>query len=106
MGVGSLPQPAPLGPGSLGPLDRPSEFPNEAVTSGVDIGAGPGSEVLTQFPSVDEQDLAAFFPYLPQLEFIASQPDATVAARNFVRRLRGAVPLIRPNPVAPPVEEV
>lgn len=33
-------------PGSMGPLDRPSERPNEPVTAGNPFGAGPGPEAL------------------------------------------------------------
>lgn len=35
-----------LAPGMLPPLDRPSERPNEPVTAGAALGAGPGNEVL------------------------------------------------------------
>lgn len=33
-------------PGGLGPLDRPSERPDEPITSGIPYGAGPGPEAL------------------------------------------------------------
>jgi hypothetical protein len=41
-------------PGSLIPLDAPSERPDEPVTAGLDIGAGPGSEVLAARPVQDD----------------------------------------------------
>lgn len=33
-------------PGALGPLDRPSERPDEPITAGIPSGAGPGPEAL------------------------------------------------------------
>jgi len=35
-------------PGSMGPIDRVSERPNEPVTAGNPLGAGPGAEILPQ----------------------------------------------------------
>lgn len=40
------PQAPVVAPGSLGPLDRPTERPLEPVTAGNPIGAGPGAEAL------------------------------------------------------------
>lgn len=40
------PQAPVVAPGSLGPLDRPTERPLEPVTAGNPMGAGPGSEAL------------------------------------------------------------
>lgn len=36
----------PLPPGSHGPLDRPTERPDEPLTAGIPSGPGPGPEVL------------------------------------------------------------
>lgn len=79
--------PAPMGPpaGSLGPLDRATERPDEPLTQGAPIGAGAGPEILRQ------GDTAAVGPYLPTLEVMASQGDSTMAFRAFVRRLRGSL---------------
>jgi hypothetical protein len=33
-------------PGAMGPLDRPTERPNEPVTAGSPFGPGPGPEAL------------------------------------------------------------
>ena len=33
-------------PGALGPLDRPSDRPDEPITAGIPFGPGPGSEAL------------------------------------------------------------
>jgi hypothetical protein len=32
----------------MGPIDRPTERPNEPVTAGNPLGAGPGAEILPQ----------------------------------------------------------
>jgi hypothetical protein len=40
------PQAPVVAPGSLGPLDRPTERPLEPVTAGNPMGAGPGAEAL------------------------------------------------------------
>lgn len=40
------PQAPVVAPGSLGPLDRPTERPLEPVTAGNPLGAGPGAEAL------------------------------------------------------------
>jgi len=74
------------------PFARPTERPTEPITAGLPMGAGPGPEVLANQPSGDP-DLTRLAPYLPMLEFLASRPDSTVSMRNFVRRLRGAMPI-------------
>lgn len=79
--------PAPMAPI---PLDADSTRPNEPVTAGVPVGAGPGPEVLGLPDENGVEDLAM---YLPLLEMIASRPGASVQTRNFVRRLRGAAPV-------------
>lgn len=38
---------APVPPGSLAPLTAPTMLPDEPVTAGLPIGAGPGPEALT-----------------------------------------------------------
>ena len=35
-----------LTPGSFGPIDRPTDQPQEPVTAGLPFGAGPGPEIL------------------------------------------------------------
>lgn len=61
--VPMAPQPstAPL-PGSLGSLTAPTERPEEPITSGVDIGAGPGA---------DSRTLGGPGPYKSPLERVA-----------------------------------
>lgn len=84
-------------------LDAPTQREWEPVTAGLPSGAGPGPEAL-RLGARDEEvdDLAAAIRYLPILELVASQPDSSVSARNFVRRIRGAASRLdgwSPNPL-------
>jgi hypothetical protein len=40
------PGPSPTGEVDLGPLNRPTEAPNEPITAGLPMGAGPGPEAI------------------------------------------------------------
>lgn len=76
------------------PLNSPSARPGEPVQSGLSLGAGPGPEgipALTPNPGPDP-DLINLAPYLPGLELLSTLPTASSTTRNFVRRLRGALP--------------
>ena len=68
------------------PLTAPTERPETPLTSGMDIGAGPGSEILPNFRQ-SEADIVN--KYLPALNAMASQPDAPQSFRLFVRYLQG-----------------
>jgi hypothetical protein len=50
---------------ALTPLFAPSQRPNEPITAGVDVGAGPGSEVLTMGKATEKLSdiLAKMLPY-------------------------------------------
>lgn len=89
-------------PGSFGPLTRPSERPGEPLTTGIPMGAGPGPEALSMSRFQANPDLEALAPYLPVLELMASQPNASPASRNLVRRLRGALGTAQINRAAAP----
>lgn len=67
------------------PLDAPSQYPDEPVTSGADAGAGPGSAVLG---GAGDYSVEGLLPLLPALEVAASSPNATPFFRTFVRMLR------------------
>jgi hypothetical protein len=101
--------PAPV-PGAGGGLARPTDRPGEPLTAGLPIGPGPGPEALTQPPDFYAEDLGRFRDVLPTLEVLASLPTSSIQTRNFVRRLRGAIPLKQeyertpadvPTPAAP-----
>ena len=86
--------PAPVqgAPGPPVPLDAPTGRPGEPLTAGAALGPGPGPDVLPRVPEGVDPDLANLAKQLPILELMASQPTASVQFRNFVRRVRGAVP--------------
>lgn len=78
--AGSEPQPRVV------PLTAPTERPETPLTSGMDIGEGPGSEILPNFRQ-SEADIVN--KYMPALNAMASQPDAPQSFRLFVRYLQG-----------------
>jgi hypothetical protein len=78
-------------PAELGAFNRPTERPGEPLTTGIPSGPGAGPEALAATNRPDPE-LEAMRPYLPTLELLASQPNASPTARMFVRRLRGSMP--------------
>ena len=72
------------------PLYAPSQRPEEPVTAGIPMGAGPGPEVLgINQPMTDtDSDRQRLISYLPALEVIAQSPNSSQAFRNYVRILR------------------
>lgn len=90
---GAAPGPGMMGPppGAGGPFNRPTERPDEPSTTGLAMGPGAGPEALAMSKTGGNPDLEVMRPYLPALELMASQPNASPSARNFVRRLRGAL---------------
>lgn len=84
---GGAPAAGPLPP----PLDAPSTRTGEPVTAGVDMGAGPGSDVLGLFdPSqMQAEDVRYAMKYLPTLQYMVdSNPRANTSVRALVRYLR------------------
>ena len=77
------------GGGSLTPFDAETMQPGVPVTAGAPMGAGPGIEALG-LASERDDDMAIAESYLPVLEFMANQPGASWAVRNYVRQIRGA----------------
>lgn len=79
----AAPMPAPT---QVIPLDAPTQRPNEPVTSGIDLGPGAPApqQQLIENPDLIRQ-------WMPMLERIASQPDASTQTRNFVRFLRSNI---------------
>ena len=67
----------------------PTSRPNEPLTAGMSLGAGPGPEALAGFdPRVNEtKDLKK---WLPILDPIANDPDTPDSVRTLVRYIRGA----------------
>ena len=95
----------PTGRGGAGapvmPMDKPltphsalTERPEEPVTAGSPMGAGPGPEVLTapaMLAAQNNEDYAKLATYLPVYAQIADAPTTTNAFRNFYRYLRTQV---------------
>ena len=67
-----------------------SQRPEEPITSGIAMGAGPGPEALgMNQPSVDtDADRQRMLSYIPALETIAQSPSSSQSFRNYVRLLR------------------
>ena len=70
------------------PLFAPSQRLEEPVTAGIDMGAGPGSEVLGMRQPDDTNFRANIAAYMPVLAYIASQPDTSPETRQVIRELR------------------
>lgn len=86
---GSLP-PNPAA-GQVTPLSAPTARPNEPVTAGAALGAGPGPSALGGQPAqVASQDMGKISQSLPLFEMMANMGDATPSTRLFVNLLRGA----------------
>lgn len=68
-------------------LGDPTARPGEPVTAG--IGEQFGSPAVAPPP---DPDVIAMAKFLPMLEMRASQPNASMAMRALVRKLRGALP--------------
>lgn len=77
--------------GQVTPLSSPTARPNEPVTAGASMGAGPGTEALGgQTAQVADQDMGKISQSLPLFEMMANMNDATPSTRLFVNLLKGA----------------
>ena len=63
--------PAPVLPGGLGPIDRPSERPNEPLTAGLSSGPGPGPEALGQSTNPTANMLRGIYSKYPSPGLLA-----------------------------------
>ena len=68
-------------------LYAPTERPEEPGTTGIDMGAGAGSEVLSLSKPDDTNFVAALTSYKPVLNFIADQPNTSPETRAAIRQL-------------------
>lgn len=76
-------------------LSQGTQRPREPITSGVDIGAGPGSEGLIPSPvqltdQLTAQELRGIYPLLMRL---ATLPNATTETKIIAQRVRARLPL-------------
>ena len=76
------------------PFNAPTQNPDEPVTSGAALGAGPGLESLgiqtapDPMTNIDRQDAQRLAAYLPVWEYWANQPGASDAMRAYVRSIK------------------
>ena len=72
-------------------INEPTMRPNEPVTSGAALGAGPGEEALGLGMADANADMnfkSQLAQYMPALVYIASRPNASPEARRVVSQLR------------------
>lgn len=69
-------------------LYAPTERPNEPVTTGIDMGAGRGSEALAMRQPDDSEFRNAMKDYMPVIAYIASLPNTSPETRRALRQLR------------------
>lgn len=67
------------------PLGADTTMPNTPVTDGADAGPGAGSEVLSSSRDLANTYMAS---YMPVLQYLASRPGSSDAARNLVRQIK------------------
>jgi len=71
-------------------LYDPTQRPNEPITSGINMGAGAGSDALMiNQIKADDKDIVA--KYLPSLSSMASMQDTPQSFRAFVSFLQGSL---------------
>lgn len=75
------------GGGPVTPFDAESAEPGTPVTDGAVLGAGAGAEALG-LQAERNEDMEAAKAYLPVLEYMANQPGASWAVRNYVRQIK------------------
>ena len=69
------------------PMFAPTERPQEPVTSGVDVGAGMGSEALAMRQPDDTNFRANITSYKPVLNYISDLPNTSPETRQAIRQL-------------------
>jgi hypothetical protein len=74
--------------GPVTELFAPTQRPGEPITSGIDMGEGPGpgSLMMNQVQQAESDIIAK---YMPALDAMASAPDSPQSFRIFVRSLQG-----------------
>lgn len=74
------------------PLNAPTQNPDEVITTGANVGAGPGMEILNlpKEPTYNP-DIDMIRTYLPAMEFWAMQPGTPQSTKDYVTYLRSIV---------------
>jgi hypothetical protein len=68
-------------------LYAPTQRPKEPATTGIDMGAGAGSEVLALRKPDETNFISAISAYKPVLKFIADQPNTSPETKQIIRQL-------------------
>ena len=69
------------------PMFAPTERPNEPATTGIDVGAGMGSEALAMRQPDDTNFRATITSYKPVLNYISDQPNTSPETRAAIKQL-------------------
>ena len=72
---------------AITPLYAPTERSEEPITTGIDMGAGAGSEALAMRQDDDTNFRAAIAAYKPVLNFISDQTNTSPETRAAIRQL-------------------
>lgn len=76
--------------GQVIPLSSPTGRPNEPVTSGAALGAGPGTSALGGQPAqVGQQSMSKIAMAMPFFEMMANMGDADPSTQLFVNLVKG-----------------
>lgn len=68
-------------------MGAPTQTPDEPVTAGASMGAGPGMEALGQAISPDKQDATYLKKYLPTFIEMAERDDTPPSMKTWVRTI-------------------
>ena len=68
-----------------------TQRPNEPVTTGIDLGAGAGSDALAMRQPDDNNFRSTIMTYMPVLSYISSLPNTSPETRAAIRQLRDQV---------------
>lgn len=80
-------------PPGEGLLTAPTTRPGEPITAGLDVGLGPGSDVLPPMAATGRDPSALLWAQqLPALALLASLPGSSPQVRQFYRRIRSQIP--------------
>jgi hypothetical protein len=72
----------------LAGLYDPTNRPDEPVTTGIDMGAGRGSDALMMQQPDDTNFRAKIMEYMPVLAYVSTLPNTSPETRAAIRQLR------------------
>lgn len=83
----SVPASAPAAPGLYDPTNRP----DTPITTGIDMGAGAGSEALQMRQDDSTNFRANIAAYMPVLSYVSGLPNTSPETRAVIRQLRDSL---------------